>query len=90
VTEQSPLSELARDLLAYLAEHPAARDTLEGLVEWWLLERRLKIAIIEVEEAVEDLVVQGWLARSRTADGRDHFCLCPEKVAEARRLLAIG
>ena len=29
--------ELATAVQAYLADHPAAMDTPEGIAEWWLL-----------------------------------------------------
>jgi len=30
-----------REILAYLADHPDAQDTLAGIFEWWLLERKI-------------------------------------------------
>ncbi|UCF94907.1 MAG: hypothetical protein JSW39_12395 [Desulfobacterales bacterium] len=49
-------SEVARQILAYLADHPDARDTLEGIVHWWLLESQIKYQIFLVREAIQELV----------------------------------
>ena len=35
----------------YLAEHPGAMDTTEGITEWWLMRQRVRIDL----DAREDL-----------------------------------
>ena len=35
-------SKIGNEILAYLVDHPKTQDTLEGIVEWWLLERAIK------------------------------------------------
>lgn len=49
-------SQIALDIMAYLGEHPDAQDTLEGIVEWWLLERKIIYQIEIVQEVLADLV----------------------------------
>jgi len=49
-------AQIAREILAYLAEHPDSQDTLEGIVQWWLLERKIKYQRNLVEEAINELV----------------------------------
>lgn len=53
-------------ILAYLAEHPHATDTLEGVAEWWLMRRRVRVEVEAVAGVLEDLVARGVLE----ADGR--------------------
>lgn len=48
--------DIAREILAYLFEHPDARDTLEGIMEWWLLERNVRRQRDLVAAALQDLV----------------------------------
>jgi hypothetical protein len=48
-------------ILAYLAEHPHAQDTVEGIFEWWLLENELAFRLNEIEAALAQLVSQGFL-----------------------------
>ena len=52
-------SQIAREILTYLASHPDAQDTLDGIMQWWLLDQgnRYKPAI--VQEVVKDLVLEG-------------------------------
>lgn len=53
------ISTIERQLLDYLAEHPNAEDTLEGIAEWWLLEWRIRNYVPKVREALESLVEKG-------------------------------
>ncbi|HUI06073.1 MAG TPA: hypothetical protein VL486_03610 [Verrucomicrobiae bacterium] len=52
-------SETAQAILAYLLEHPAAEDTLEGIAEWWLLQHNIKRQTDEVKTALAALVASG-------------------------------
>jgi hypothetical protein len=49
-------AEIARSVLEYLSEHPDAQDTLEGIVEWWLVERRVVEQWVSVREVLDELV----------------------------------
>lgn len=55
--------EISREILAYLSDHPDAGDSLEGIVEWWLLERNIMRQKKAVLEALNSLVEQGWVLR---------------------------
>jgi hypothetical protein len=33
---------LVRVILAYLAEHPQAMDTIEGIAEWWVRRQEVR------------------------------------------------
>lgn len=77
-------------ILNYLAEHPNAADTVEGIVHWWLLDR----AIVEEEERVGqalDLLVQkGLLVSVQAADARRHYRLNARQVGEIKKLIREG
>ena len=49
----------ANEILTYIAGRPRARDTLEGILHWWLMERLMEIHEPEVKASVEELVEKG-------------------------------
>lgn len=53
-------------LLGYLYSHPDAKDTAEGITNWWLRAHGVMVNETGVEEALNELVMSGWL----TAIGR--------------------
>lgn len=67
------LSGVARDILAYLEKNADARDTLEGVAEWWLLDQKVDRELERVEAALEKLVEADLVEARRTADGRLHY-----------------
>jgi hypothetical protein len=53
--------EVAEHILRYLQAHPEAKDTLEGIAEWWLAEDKISHVVEQVSEAVAWLVENGYL-----------------------------
>lgn len=84
MSEPSPI---AIEILAHVVGHPNAQDTIEGLVEWWLLERRIAEARLEVRLALTELVGRGLMIEAFGADGRARYKLHQDKLDEARRLV---
>lgn len=68
-------SHISRNVLAYLSARPEARDTLEGIVEWWLVEQRIVEQTAVVREALAELVAGGLLLERRGADSRTLYCV---------------
>jgi hypothetical protein len=54
---------IARESLEYLDAHPEAKDTLDGIVDWWLPHRRSERAA--VERAVSLLLSRGVILETR-------------------------
>ncbi|HOC01012.1 MAG TPA: hypothetical protein PKM43_19955 [Verrucomicrobiota bacterium] len=63
------------EVFEYLVQHPDAQDTLEGVCDWWLLERRVRRSVAEVEAALGKLVARGFVAARRGKDGNTHYRL---------------
>ena len=80
-------SEIARDILAYLAEHPAAQDTLEGIAEWWLMEQRIKTQVALVKETMADLVRRKLVLERQGKDSRIHYRINRREIKEIRQFL---
>lgn len=57
------VAEMVGAIERYLKEHPQAADTLEGIVNWWLLRQRYEIAMEVVNKALDVLVEQGTVAK---------------------------
>jgi hypothetical protein len=53
--------ELAEAVLSYLAEHPAAMDTVEGITEWWLMRQRVRMVVERVERVLGRQTEEGVL-----------------------------
>jgi hypothetical protein len=47
--------------LAYLAEHPDAMDTLEGIAEWWVLRQQVRVELDSLNRALLRLTAEGVL-----------------------------
>ena len=79
--------ETAYQILAYLRDNPDAQDTLEGIVEWWLLERMIKNNTAKVREALSYLLAQGLVTARSGIDCRTHYAVEKSKRKEIERLL---
>ena len=85
VTDPSP--PIAHEILAYLSENPGAQDTVEGIAEWWLLERCIRQRLDEVQKALAQLVDVGFVTERMGADSRVRFQLNSDKLPEIQALL---
>jgi hypothetical protein len=80
-------SPIFYEILAYLVEHPEAQDTMEGIVEWWLLEQRIKRQTSRVKATLTELIALGLVLERKGRDRRVHYRINRRKAAEIRRLL---
>lgn len=62
--------EVCYHILSYLSDNPDAGDTLEGIVEWWLLRQRIKFGTQTVADAVARLVAEGLIVEQKASDSR--------------------
>lgn len=82
-----PIEEAARKILCYLAEHPTAADTTEGILQWWLLERTIVEEKETVQRALDRLVEQGLIVAVQSADARRHYHLNAEQIEQTRKII---
>lgn len=52
-------------ILSYLVDHPDAGDTLDGIVEWWLLHQKIRFETRTVSQAVAELVAQDLIVEQK-------------------------
>ena len=82
-----PKAPIASEILAYFAAHPQAQDTVEGIVEWWLLEQRIKRLTTQVKAALEQLVAAGLVIAREVTAGRVYYRVNQKKLSDIRRIL---
>jgi hypothetical protein len=73
--------------LSYLSEHAGAQDTFEGIVEWWLLEQRIRLRTAEVREVLDDLTAGKLIVGSAGPDSRTRYHINRRKVKAIRAML---
>ncbi len=64
------INELAETILRYVASRPDARDTLDGICDWWIPRQRYIDAKNEVLAALKLLSVRGQIESRSGADGQ--------------------
>lgn len=57
------MEELAEAVRAYLAQHPQAMDSLEGIAEWWLPRDSGHVDLNALARTLDVMVEQGVLER---------------------------
>ena len=74
-------------ILAYLSDNPDAGDTFDGLVEWWLLDQKIKFETRNVSEAVARLISEGLIVEHEETDSQVIYRINQDKKTAIRRIL---
>jgi hypothetical protein len=82
-------SQIGKEILTYLVEQPEAQDTVDGIVEWWLLERQIKFQTARVKEVISKLVDRGWVIRVQRIGSNAHYRINHDKYKEIQAFLGI-
>jgi len=53
--------EMADTIVGYLAEHPQASDTLEGVAEWWIMRQQVRTEVNTLKKVLRQLTKSGVL-----------------------------
>ena len=78
---------MAHQILAYLHANPDAQDTLEGIIEWWLLDQNIKRQSERVKQALAQLTERGLIVARMGTDSRVHYGVDRSKRDEIESLL---
>lgn len=81
--ERDPLYQI----LAYLHANPDAQDTLEGIVEWWLLDQNIRRQTERVKQALAELTARGLIVARMGSDSRVHYGIDRTKRNEIESFL---
>jgi hypothetical protein len=79
--------ETAHKILAYLMDNPNAQDTLEGILDWWLLQQDLKRNIALVRKALDQLIDKKFLLERKGNDKQKYYRVNQEKLKEIATLM---
>ena len=85
--ETSEARAAYHDVLAYLADNPNAQDTLEGIMEWWLLEQNIRVQTTNVKTALSKLVDQGFVLERKGINSRIMYSINRSKQEMIREVL---
>jgi hypothetical protein len=78
---------IARDILHYLQGHPDAKDTLDGIAQWWLLKEWTERKYFEIEASIARLVSEGLVVERRRPGLPPYYWLIREQQEEISRIL---
>jgi hypothetical protein len=53
--------QMSEAVCSYLAEHPEAMDTLEGIAGWWLMRQQIRVDLERLDRVLHRLVDAGIL-----------------------------
>lgn len=67
--------KVAYEILRYLIKNPGAQDTLEGIVDWWLLGRNTTYQKLLVQKALDMLVEDGLVIANQGTDSQTIYKL---------------
>jgi DNA-binding IclR family transcriptional regulator len=62
--------EVAQDILGYLAEHPRAMDTAEGIAEWWIMRQQIRVNVAALTRVLRGMTERGLLEEIGTGERR--------------------
>lgn len=86
----SQKTEISNAVLSYLLEHPDAQDTLEGIVEWWLMAHMIESRTNVVKDAVVDLASQQLLLEHQAKDLSTRYRINRTKLEEIKTRLELN
>lgn len=88
--EQESTFKVAQKILRYLNENPNAADTVDGILEWWLLKQSMVEERPIVERALSALLAKDLVREVHSADLRRHYQLNVDRLEECRNFLRSG
>lgn len=75
------------EIVRYMVSQPDAKDTSQGIHDWWLPVGDDECSLTEVEQAVETLVHWGWLTERRLVQQTVVYGPSPEGLQKGLQYL---
>jgi len=64
--------EVADAILGYLAEHPQAMDTADGIAQWWIARQWIRVGVTTVTRVLRGLTERGLLEEFGEGEPRQY------------------
>ena len=80
-------SNVAYEILDYLAHNPNAEGSIESIAEWWLLEQRINKEMDGIIKAIGELVDNHLVVERRAEDMRIYYSVNRERLNQILEML---
>ncbi len=78
--------EIADAILNYLSKKPQSRDTFEGIVDWWVMDREINRAVEKLAKGL-DLLTSERLILVEENVGKKYYKINQEALAQIGKIL---
>ena len=82
------VNDVAACILEYLLESPRAEDTIDGIVEWWVMRQRIRYETARVKEALSKLVREGLILEGQSEGSPERYRINKRRIPAIRAYLA--
>jgi hypothetical protein len=86
--ESTAVGKIAREILRYLEHHPDAKDTLEGITQWWLQPQECAHWRQDIARAVAWLCAHDLLLETRRVGVPPYYQRNPQQGTAIAQFLA--
>ena len=74
---EDDVDSVAAEIMAYLHERPMASDSLDGIAHWWLVQQAIAKNISLVEQALDQLTIEGKVLKKMNTNSGEIYSLNP-------------
>ena len=81
------VKKLEHSILNYLVTQPTAKDTFQGIAEWWIMKEQINQSVDGISKALNKLVTEGFIVVKEFHDQERFYQLNEEKLPEIKRMI---